>query len=124
MSQPQINNKDEVSAENSNKRKEFWRGVGLSILMLIAFSAFVALFGLMNNVIKGWVSNNTFWLIQKFFAPVQILIIVGYVLLTIYLAFKRPRMALGIFASIGFLFALFVIFVLILLISGVCFGMC
>ena len=124
MSQPQINNKDEVSAENPNKRKEFWCGVALSILMLIIFSAFVALFGLINNVIKGWVSNDIFWLTQKFFTPAQILIIVGYTILTIYLAFKRPRMALGIFASIGFLFALLVIFVLILLINGVCFGMC
>jgi hypothetical protein len=120
MSQPQINIKNEAWAENSYKRKDFWRGVGLSILMLMSYFAFYALMFPLND----WLPHKSFMLLERFFLPAQILITVGYAILTIYLGFKRPRMALGILASIGVLFALSVIFVLILLISGVCFGMC
>jgi hypothetical protein len=106
--------------ENLNKRKDFWRGAGLSILMLISYFAFNALMFPLND----WLPHKTFMLLERFFIPAQILITVVYTILTIYLGFKRPRMALGILVSIGVLFALFLIFVLILLISGICFGMC
>lgn len=121
MSQPQINIKNEASAENSNKRKDFWRGVGLSILMLISYFAFNALMFPLND----WLPNKKFMLLERFFIPAQILITVGYAILTIYLGFKRPRIALGVLISIVILFVLSIIFVMIImLITGVCFGMC
>jgi magnesium-transporting ATPase (P-type) len=102
-----------VNQEKSKKRKDFWRGVGLSILMLIVFFVnYVAL------EFTSLISFDTFILIQNF------VIAIGIAILTISLAFKRPRIVLGILASIGFIFALLVILFIILAISGECFGMC
>ncbi len=103
-----------LGPELAKKRRDFWLGVGLFFgLNLLLWLVDIGLLALFSNANLPDSASSTLGMIVTF---LPFVLNIG---LLIFLAFKRPQMALGMLAGFGI--ALLIVICLALLFAAVCF---
>ena len=106
-----------LSPELAKKRRDFWIGVGIFFGLNIALWACqVAFVGIATSTSPNMFDSSTMNPIGIFVAFLPWLVNIG---LIIFLAFKRPQMALGMLAGFGI--SLLIVVCLFLIVAAVCF---